>query len=260
MRDSQLKLTDKTILLTGNLSQVGQSTAMTLTEMGANVIFLVDSEMINGAERVASNITDSREINDALGRAAALSIDINSKDYQEVLSRSAELFGGFDALVDLRLLDKDSPINLATSEEDFSQVIQEETDVISKLAEQTLPFLQGRNRGRIIFSYFNALKLQWPSETLTSEMEKLIQQYAGPSQKHRITINSLGVGITDEYLLAKYPKSGSLKNALEEIQSETPTAAMVQASQVANVIAFLSSPMSSAITAQNINVNHGIDL
>jgi NAD(P)-dependent dehydrogenase (short-subunit alcohol dehydrogenase family) len=62
-----------------------------------------------------------------------------------------------------------------------------------------------------------------------------------------ISVHWLTVGLTEEFLLQRYPKSPSIKLALEELRKVLPGIKIQDPSDIANAVAFLSSPLSAAI-------------
>ena len=61
MRESFLKLNDRTVVLSGPLTQVTSAIVATLSERGSDVAMVV-SDKLREAQRYAENVSDAREI------------------------------------------------------------------------------------------------------------------------------------------------------------------------------------------------------
>ncbi len=262
MRESQLKLRDKTIMLVGPFSQITQTLTTTLTELGSDVAIVTEKASYNGAMKFAENVTNGREINSEFGRAAALGNDVKSEaQVKDCVSRVAELFGGIDVVVDASLSD----CSLWFDENGDRKQATDELEELNQsviLIQGALPFLTGRKKGRIIsMTQGNPCAQESSNCRQTSLLKKtreLVASVGRDIATSGVTINALELGTTEEFLLARYPNQPSIKEALSELNTDC-VRELIEARDVANVVAFLASPMSSAINGQVIVLDKGLN-
>lgn len=243
--DSVLRLKDKTAVVAGPLSSVTRSILTVLTENGADVVLLGPGG--NEARRFCENLSEAREANEAMGQAVAAENPLQSpSDAADGISKAAETFGGVDIFIDAHL-------------EPRAGSSWPETTLA--LTDSALKFLQGRGKGRLLYLvYDESLSLLKGEMALRHRMglSAFAKGYARESGSDHITINCLSIGVTEEFLLRRHPQATSIKLALEELHKVLPHARLVDTTAVANVVAFLSSPLSSAITGQTIAANAGL--
>ncbi len=262
MRDSTLKLNDKTILIAGGFHTITQSLLTLLTEQGSDVALIGDSAA--DALRFVENLNDSREASPQYGRCLALPTRLaDTSSVHDSVGRVAEAFGSPDVLVDLQWL------TLTTEKRDgLKQNLISSIEQSLLVAEETLPFLYGKARGRLLFLCENLNSLYstptWNEPTSAQLTHELHSQLLSYCQKQQITraeknlfANVLQVGLIEEHLLAKWPKAPSIKLSLEKVKKEIPHIRMLEPLEVAASVAFFASPMSGAINGQLIPLRHG---
>jgi NAD(P)-dependent dehydrogenase (short-subunit alcohol dehydrogenase family) len=118
------------------------------------------------------------------------------------------------------------------------------------MSQGAITFLQGRTKGRIIYFVQSETVASLPGESTNTLLRAGITAFARTltnelTDKH-IQVNCLSIGLTEEFLLKRYPKSPSIKAALEEFHKVLPGAKIQDPSDIANAVAFLASPLSSA--------------
>ncbi|MCB0407600.1 MAG: SDR family oxidoreductase [Bdellovibrionales bacterium] len=247
MRESFLKLNDRTVVLSGPLTQVTSALVTTLSERGADIAMIV-SDNLRESQRFAENISEQREIHHNYGRVAAIESQMDSAEAgSDAISRAAEIFGTIDILIDTHL------IGINKTAENFSNY----NDRATHMAKAALPYLEGRQKGRIILvtNDFHILE-----EKQKAPVQSLIRELSQSVIEKHITANVISCGVTEEYLLSRFNGKVSIKDALEKVKSEHKNVRMVDAVEIASVITFISSPMSSGINGQTIVVNGGMIL
>ncbi len=247
MRESFLKLNDRTVVLSGPLTQITSAIVTTLSERGSDVAMVV-SDKLREAQRYAENISDAREIHHNYGRVAAIESSMESKDIcSEAISRAAEVFGSIDILIDTHLL------GVSSANEEFETFNQASIH----MSQAALPYLEGRQKGRIIILTNDFLLNSSQEET---PQQKLVKEISPSLMNKNITANVISCGITEEYLLAKHEGKLSLKEALEKEVSELGSARLVDPIEIASLVTFISSPVSSGVCGQTIHINGGLFL
>jgi NAD(P)-dependent dehydrogenase (short-subunit alcohol dehydrogenase family) len=247
--DSVLRLNDKTIVISAPFSILTCSLMTTLTEFGANCALICPDA--NEANRFCENLSNAVEAKESHGRATAIQANIQSpSEGIDAISRSAEIFGGVDVFVDGhydagvgRLLSQDFAKN--------GEALVRQTILATMMMTQgAITFLQGRTKGRIIYFVPSETLSSIPGESTNTLLRAGVSAFAKCLShelldKH-IQVNCISVGITEEFLLKRYPKSPSIKIALDEFQKIMPTARIQDSMDIANAVAFLASPLSAA--------------
>jgi len=252
MKDSSLRLQDKTILLVGPFNGVTQACVRALTEFGCDVAY-VSSDSPNAA-RYTEGINEAREVHAHYGRAVHYHLPLKTPaDVQEALGAVTQSLGRIDALVDA------SPLswNSETSSENA-------VDVCMALAEKCVPFFLAKQRGRLVFLFEDACLEEIVPTTNTStfrdmlmeKIEELAKQYIGKN----VTANGVAIGVTDDFLLKTNPKSPSLKKSLEDLQKEHPHMRLVEFQDVALGVAYFVSALSASVTGQTLRLTAGYHL
>lgn len=252
MKETALKLQDKTIFLTGPFNGITQAILRTMTEFGADIAYVGDKYPHAG--RYIDGINEAREVHPYYGRAAFLNLPVNKPDdAKEALAKMAETFGRMDVLIDTSALtwNKDSIENgLLTSQ---------------RLAEEVLPFLKAKQRGRIVFVYEDQsldplVKADSIGDQIHDGLLGQIQKLALRTQGDNVTVNALALGVTEDFILRNFPQSGSIKKSLEDLQSSYPQLKLVENSEVALGAAYLASALCASLTGQVLHLTHGFHL
>jgi NAD(P)-dependent dehydrogenase (short-subunit alcohol dehydrogenase family) len=252
MRDSALKLQDKTILLVGPFNGILQAALRTLTEFGCDVAYV--SHQNPNAGRYAEGINEAREVHSHYGRAVYYHLPVtNGAQVQEALGQVTNSLGRVDALVDA------TPLTWDAKTEANSAV-----EVCEMLAEKCVPFFLAKQKGRIVYVFEDsALEKIAPAtntvgfrDTLIEKIGKIAKTYAGKN----VTVNGLSVGVTDDFLLKNMPKSPSIKKSLEELQKDHPQIKLVDYQEIALGVSYLVSALSASFTGQILRLTHGFHL
>lgn len=251
MRDSALKLQDKTILLVGPFNGILQAALRTLTEFGCDVAYV--SHQNPNAARYTEGINEAREVHSHYGRAVYYHLPVtNGTQVQEALGQVTNSLGRVDALVDATPLTWNENTIAANA-----------VEVCEVLAEKCVPFFLAKQKGRIVYVFedcslekISPAKISGVRETLIKKIEGLGKTYAGKN----VTINGLSVGVTDDFLLKHMPKSPSIKKSLEELQKNHPQIKLVDYQDVALGVSYLVSALSASFTGQVMRLTHGFHL
>ena len=256
-----LNLNEKTIIIYGPIQQMVQSLATSLTGLGADVA-LIDSQA-SKMQRFAENLMDMRQVNGKNGRAAVIEKEVNSaQDAKDAVSRASELFGGVDVYIDANFSGRSEWFSKTAAIDRFEEIFHSHLSRSLFMAHAALEFLRGRTRGRVVFMLNDLKLLTQEGESLNaaarSSLINFSQSVAKEVVQDNVTINCLGVGVTEEYLLNRFPEAPTIKEAFEELKTKIPTAKMTDAIDVANAAAFFCSPLSSAVTGQYLSVSYAL--
>lgn len=236
IRETLLKVNDKTVALIGGFSSTTHMTMTLLTEQGADVA-LVGREQPE-LRRVVEHINDQREIYPHYGRAGVIGAELKEvKEAPEIIARIIHSFGRLDVLIDtLPCQSNCFPISKA-------------------LVTEAFKFLTSRQKSRILFLRHHESLKALPADH--EDFQTWKQQLKSESIAKNLTVNELILGITEEYLLREYPKSSSIKTSFDEVKKQWPHAKILEPYDVASWLLYLASPLSQALNGQKILLDYG---
>lgn len=257
------KLQDRTALLTGPCNSVNQSIAMKLTQMGVNIA-LVDRN-IDRSKRFADQLMDAREVQERYGRAVAVQADL-SKSYhvQDAVGRAAEAFGSIDIYIDGLMITEAKRFREPTALDDFDRIMDVNLRSPLMMTHAVMKFLEGRKRGRIIYLMHDIARLGITDNALLAATRSGLTAFARSLSRevaeNNITANCIATGITEEFLLSQNAptEQSSIQEGLMRLNKSYPNATMTEPEKIANLVAFLASPLGSGITGQTIAVSQGL--
>lgn len=275
--DASFKLSERTALLTGPCTTINQAVATKLTSLGCNVA-LVDRN-IEKSQRFAEQLMNTREINERFGRAVAIQADLSKSHHvQDAASRAAESFGGLDIFVDGLMTTDVREFRDPQALDDIDRLIDVNLRAPLMMTHAVLKFLEGRKRGRIIYLQHDMIRLGLEKNGLLAATRGGLSDFARTLSRevavNNVTVNVVSVGVSEELLLQQTNPPGaqgargegaaasqnrtSINDSLALMKQAFPRAAMVDPDRIANLIAFLASPLGSALTGQTIAANQGL--
>lgn len=249
-RDSAIRLQDKTILLIGPFNGVTQALLRTLTELGADIAFVNDQTPM--ASKYCDGVNEAREARPDYGRAAHFGLSLrNEQDVREALGRVAEGIGRMDVLIDA------SPLSW-TAASDVPHALSFSGVVTAALA----PFFAARQRGRIVYLFEDVcLSTVGAEKFVSSYQEELCEHISVSAMAFKdqcVTVNGVAVGVTEDFILKHFPKSGSIKKSLLELQGRCPGLKLLENTDIASSMAYLASNASGSLTGQVLRLTHGM--
>ncbi len=283
--DASFKLSERTALLTGPCTTINQAIASKLTSLGCNVA-LVDRN-VEKSQRFAEQLMNEREIHERYGRAVAIQADLSKSHHvQDAASKAAESFGGLDIFIDGLLTTDVREFRDPQALEDIDRMIDVNLRAPLMMTHAILKFLEGRKRGRIIYMQHDIVRLGLEKNGMLaatrgglSDFARILAREVAPNN---VTVNVVSCGVSEEFLLQQTnpptmpgtrgdgaPGSRvennspaqnrvSVNDSLAQLKQSFPRAGVIDADKVANLIAFLASPLGSAMTGQTISVNQGL--
>jgi 3-oxoacyl-[acyl-carrier protein] reductase len=264
--ETSFKLQDRTVLLTGPCNSVNQAIAHKFTQMGANIV-LVD-RATDKAQRFAEQIMDAREINERYGRAMAVQADFSKPaQIQDAVSRSAEAFGGIDIYVDGLLTAEARKFRDGGTPDQLDHALDANLRAPLLMTHSVLRFLEGRKRGRVIYLIHDLARIGMPLNALTAASRTGLTAFARTLARevaeNSITVNCVAIGVTEELLLNQgVALTGTQTASLQDVQMKllqmNSAAQMMETERIANMVAFIASPLSSGVTGQTIAVSQGL--
>lgn len=223
-----------------------------MTEFGSDIAFV--SDHVATAGKYVDGINEAREVHPEYGRAAFFNLPLKTEaDANEALGRVAEAFGRMDVLIDAW------PLSW-TKETEPNSALQ----LTRCLSKCVLPFLIAKQRGRILYVFedeslaqLNVSELPAP---LRAGLTDLIQDLASEYRGKNITINGLSLGITEDFVIRHYSKTGSIKKSMDELSKNHPGLKLVESTDVGLGAAYLASALSGSLTGQTLRLTHGFHI
>ena len=250
--DNNYLLRDRTVFLAGPLSSTTQSIMAGLCELGADVA-LVDAGAKN-AEHYCANLCDQREAKPKHGRAAAFEADLSkATGIKDALGKVAQTFGGIDVYIDAQVYNKPSPI-----ESDVAACVTASLTSTLLVTEQMVPYLKGRKKGRIVYLLNDSCLHASANDLWLSGARSALIAFAAnlgqAVQESNITVNCCSLGMSEEYLLAHYPKA-SIKEALEFHRQKNPGVRLTEPEKITSSMVYLVSQLGAAVNGQFLKLS-----
>lgn len=242
-------LNGKNALITGGGRGIGREVALTLARAGANVA--VSDIDQNTAQETANEIA-------SLGkRSLAVQADVaQSESVKQMIAQFLEAFKTIDILVNNAGITRDNLI-IRMKEADWDTVLAVNLkSVFLCCKEIARPMMKARkgkiiNVASIVGIRGNAGQVNYSASKagIIGITKSLAREFAG----RFITVNAIAPGFIETAMTDKLPESEKQKYI-----DQIPLKKLGTASDVANAIVFLASPLSDYITGQILAVDGGL--
>lgn len=243
-----MNLSGKSAIVTGSGSGIGASIALTLSNLGANII-IIDKKQ-KEAEKIAEKIK-------ALGRKRLVFIaDISDFDEAEkIVNITIEKFGKIDILVNNAGINLDGVIWKMT-EEQWDTVINVNLKGYFNYIRAVSPLFRKQKSGKIVnISSINGMRGKFGQANYSAAKAGIIgltKTVAKELGKYGINVNCVAPGLIE---------TGMMKNAdtsvREAAMKDIVLGCIGQPEDIANTVAFLCSDLSKHITGEIIKVDGG---
>jgi len=243
-------LNNKTVIVTGGSRGIGKSIVLKLAEHGANVVFTY----VSSSEKANAVVEEAEKHN-----VTIMAIKSNASDYnacEELVKIVLSKFPTIDILVNNAGIAKDNLL-LRMSEEDFDDVMSVNMKSIFNMTKAVQKImLKSRNGCIINLSSIVGIKGNAGQSNYAASKAAII----GFSKSIALELGSRN--IRSNVVAPGYIETEMTTNLNEETANEwkknIPLKRSGSGSDVANVVLFLASDMSSYITGQVINVCGGM--
>lgn len=254
-----LQLTGKRALVTGGSRGIGKAVARTLADEGCDVVI---------AARTAAPLeTTAGELAAATGRRV-VPVVVDTADAASILAmvgEAAEVLGGIDILVNsaARPAGRSAPATQVTADSFYDEMTVKVLGYL-RCAQAVAPRMVEQGWGRII--NISGLNARTASSTIGSmrnvavaAMTKNLADELGP---HGVNVTVVHPGLTRTEatpgVLARLAEErGTTEAEAEQLLSRNTIRHLVDADEVAWVVAFLASPRSVSITGDAIACGGG---
>lgn len=244
-----IDLSNKTAIVTGSSQGIGRSTAEALHDAGANIVinYFEDSEGKNQelAESVVSDLGD---------RAIALAADVRHPDQLDhMVAKTVGTFGSLDILVNNAGILRDRSFKKMSGQE-WNDVIETNLTGVFNSCKAALEHLS--ENGAIInvaslsavtgfFGQANYASAKAGVITLTKVLSKELA-------RKNIRVNAIAPGVVDTEMGKSIPEENR-----KAMLTNVPLGRFAEPEEIANVVVFLASDLSSYMTGQTLHVNGG---
>ncbi|MEN2997943.1 MAG: 3-oxoacyl-[acyl-carrier-protein] reductase [Brevinematia bacterium] len=243
-------LKGKIALVTGASRGIGKAIAEKLASLGANVI--VTSTKAETSKNVAEEIENRYKVK---ARGYALNV-ANFSEFSNIVEEVIKEFGRIDILVNNAGITKDTLI-LRMKEEDWDDVINTNLKGVFNGCKAVSKYMLKQQYGKIV-NISSVVGIMGNAGQVNYSASKggviaLTKSLAKELASRNINVNAVAPGYIDTDMTRVLPE-----NVKQEILKLIPLGRMGQPEDVANVVAFLCSDMSSYITGQTILVDGGM--
>lgn len=257
-----LKLNDRHALVTGSTSGIGRAIAERLLREGATVT-------ING--RSDRTVDEAVEALKPLGEVHGVAADISTARGALDLAAGAEHVGPVDILVNNTGIFEPVPFEKITDGQ-WEEIFQVNVMSGIRMSRALLPAMKQRGWGRVVFISSES-GLNIPTEMIHYGMTKTAQLAIGRGLAKElkgtgVTVNSVLPGPTWTEGVEKFvdEMAGDSEQSKEELKAafvpQNRPGSLIQrfaeADEVADMVAFLVSPLAATTTGASVRVEGGI--
>ena len=239
----------KIAIVTGSSRGIGRAIALALGKSGAKLVLTYSKN--------DKDMDETKSIMASYGIEYLVfkgSVE-NRLFSKQVVSDVKAKWGGVDILVNNAGIIKDRPLMLM-SEQDWDQVIDVNLKGAFNFSKEVLSSMMSRNAGRIInISSLTAIAGREAQTNYGAAKAGLIgftKSLAREAGYKNILVNAIVAGLIDTQMIKKVPRE--LVKKLEEF---IPLRRIGKPEEVANVVLFLASDLSSYMTGAVLNISGG---
>lgn len=244
-----IDLTGKVAVITGGGQGLGKATATLLHNAGAKIAinYLNDADGIcqQRAEETIAAFGDD---------GMAIGADVRSReDLQRFFAAVQSKFGNVDILVNNAAILRDRTMKNLTDME-WDDVVETNLSAVFRVCQTALPFLNDDSRivnmASIsgVLGFFGQANYASAKAGVIALTKVLSKELAG----RRILVNAVAPGVALTEMGKSIPEQ-----ARQQMLSQIPLRRFGEPEEIASVILFLCSPLSSYVTGQTLHVNGG---
>lgn len=246
-----MRLTGKTAVITGGNKGIGAACALAFSREGANIVI------------AARNMSDSDKIIEQIisngGKAVAIATDVS--DYEQVknmISKTVEIFGKIDILINNAGIIADSFINKMTLEQ-WDKVIATNLTGTFYCIRETVPYMIENGYGRIInTSSVAARKGAVAQSNYAASKAGIIGMTLSLAQelgKYNITVNAVSPGYVATDMTRNLPEK-----IMERANKVIPVKRFGTPEEMAAAFLYLASDEAAYCNGAVIDINGGLSL
>ena len=252
-----MRFKNKTVIVTGAGSGIGETTAIKFAQEGANVI-IADIDPING--KIVTT-----KINDANGSALFVETDVaNFDSINEMVNKTINEFDLPDILINNAGINVfGEPLKMPDSE--WKRAFSVDLDGVWFGCKAVLPHMLKKNKGSIVnVASVHGIQIIpncFPYPVAKHGVIGLTKALAVDYASKGIKINSISPGYIDTPIVERFFKTKPDPDAArKEAENHQPIKRMGTTDEIANTIMFMSSDECNYMIGANIVVDGGITL
>jgi len=252
-----MRFKNKTVIVTGAGSGIGETTAIKFAQEGANVV-IADIDPING------NIVTTK-INDANGSALFVETDVASFEaINQMVNKTINEFDLPDILINNAGINVfGEPLSMPDSE--WKRAFSVDLDGVWFGCKAVLPHMLKKNKGSIVnVASVHGIQIIpncFPYPVAKHGVIGLTKALAVDYASKGIKINSISPGYIDTPIVERFFKTKPDPDAArKEAENHQPIKRMGTTDEIANTIMFMSSDECNYMIGANIVVDGGITL
>ncbi len=244
-----INLKDKVAVITGSARGIGKSIAEKLAQAGAKIVI---SDILDDGEATAKEIAEKYGVETAFFKSNVADI----KSAEELVDKSSEKFGKIDIFVNNAGITRDG-LFLRMKEEDFDRVIAVNLKGVFNCSQAVFKTMIKQRSGSII-NISSVIGLMGNVAQVNYAASKagvigMTKSIAREGAKRGVRCNAVAPGFI------KTDMTHVLKEEVQQqILSQIPMGEMGTPDDVANLVLFLASDLSTYITGQVIPVDGGM--
>ncbi len=244
-----IDLSGKVAVITGGIQGLGKATAGMLLRAGAKVAVNYFDDAVGVCRQRAEDA--AKEWGDA---GLVMAADVRSRaDMTAFFEAVKAKFGRIDFLVNNAAILRDRSVKNLTDDE-WDAVVDTNLSAVFKVSQTVLPFLQ--DGGRIVnmasisgvVGFYGQANYSSAKAGVMAFTKVLSRELAS----RRINVNAVAPGVVLTEMGASIPEA-----AREHMLSQIPMKRFGEPDEIAAVILYLCSDMSSYVTGQTLHVNGG---
>lgn len=245
-----VNLKDRVAIVTGATRGIGHGIASKLAEAGATVVCCATKQ--DRCDQVAKELADAYGV-----PSKGIAVDVSSfESVQGMVKTVADTFGKVDILVNNAGIARDNLL-LRMSEDEWDSVLSVNLNSVFYATKAVLRPMLKQRYGRIITISSVVGVIGNPGQANYAASKAGAIGFAKSVAKEfgakGITCNVVAPGFIETDMIESLPKE-----YLDNIIGQVPQKRLGQSSDVANLVLFLASDLSSYITGQVINVDGGM--
>lgn len=244
-----LKLNNKVAIVTGSSRGIGKSIAEKLVYQGCKVVIL--SRKIKELNKVKEQINSDNILCYACNTT-------NQSEFKEIVQEVYDKWGSVDILINNAGITRDKLL-LRLNEDDWDKVINVNLKGYYNTIKIVSRYMLKNRSGKIvnISSVIGQIGNSGQSNYAASKagVEGMTRALAVELGVKNININCVAPGYIQTEMTEKLDK-----NIIDDMKNNTPLKKLGSSVDVANLVCFLSSELSSYITGQVINIDGGMTI
>ncbi|MGV4322451.1 dihydroanticapsin 7-dehydrogenase [Bacillus mojavensis] len=249
-----MNLINKTVLITGGASGIGYAAVQAFLNQQANVV-VADIDAAQGEAMVRQENHD---------RLHFVQTDITDEAAcQHAVQSAIDTFGGLDILINNAGIEIVAPIH-EMELSDWNKVLQVNLTGMFLMSKHALKHMLAAGKGNIINTCSVGGVVAWPDIPAYNASKggvlQLTRSMAVDYAKHQIRVNCVCPGIIDTPLNEKSfieNNEGTLDEIKKEKAKVNPMLKLGKPEEIANVMLFLASDLSSYMTGSAITADGG---